>query len=88
MPAAHLQHIMLLLGDSESPNTSAGLAHQHGLRAFPAPCCLSLLWHACACSCQLTMVLCTWTCRFLADNPNTEWIQKAEGHKGVKASQF
>ena len=33
------------------------------------------------------MMLRTCTCRFLADNPNTEWIQKSEGHKGVKASQ-
>ena len=32
-------------------------------------------------------MLCACTCRFLADNPNTEWIQKSEGHKGVKASQ-
>ena len=33
------------------------------------------------------MTLCPCTCLFLADNPNTEWLQKSEGHKGVKASQ-
>ena len=35
----------------------------------------------------MMLCTCTCTCRFLADNPNTEWIQKSEGHKGVKASQ-